>query len=80
MIGINVIAADTDEEARRLATSQEQQFLNLIRGRTGPLNPPVDSMDSLWSIHEQAIVRKQLSYSTAGNKDTVRERLPYILE
>jgi luciferase family oxidoreductase group 1 len=79
MIGISVIAADTDEEALRLATSQQQQFLNLIRGRTGPLNPPVDSMDSLWADHEKAHVQKQLSYTIAGNKDTVRERLQVVL-
>ncbi|EXX86867.1 luciferase, partial [Paenibacillus darwinianus] len=35
MVGLNIIAADTDEEAQKLATSHEQQFLNLIRGRTG---------------------------------------------
>lgn len=80
MIGINVIAADTDEEARRLATSQEQQFLNLIRGRTGQLNPPVENMDLLWTEHEKAIVRKQLSYSIVGNKNAVRERLHSYLK
>jgi luciferase family oxidoreductase group 1 len=80
MIGVNVVAAETDEEAKRLATSQEQAFLNLIRGRTGQLNPPVDNMDSLWNEHEKAIVRKQLSYSIAGNKATVRERLQAYLE
>lgn len=79
MIGMNVIAADTDEEARKLATSQEQQFLNLIRGRTGQLNPPVESMEPLWSSHEKAIVRKQLSYSVVGNKETVRQMLPSFL-
>ncbi len=75
MIGINVVAADTDEEARRLATSQLQQFLNLIRGRTGQLNPPVESMDGLWNDHEQAIVQKQLSYTLTGTKDTLREKI-----
>jgi luciferase family oxidoreductase group 1 len=80
MVGINVIAADTDEEARWLATSQEQQFLNLIRGRTGPLNPPVENMDTLWTAQEKAYVRKQLSYSIVGNKDTVRDKLQFFLE
>jgi luciferase family oxidoreductase group 1 len=79
MIGINVIAADTDEEARRLATSQQQQFLNLIRGRTGPLNPPVESMDPLWTTHEKAHIQNQLSYTVAGNKETVREKLAFFL-
>lgn len=80
MIGMNIIAADTDEEARRLATSQEQQFLNLIRGVPGQLKPPVDNIDLLWSEDEKAMVRKQLSYTIAGSKDTIRERLPHYLE
>ena len=42
MVGVNVFAADTDDEARRLFTSLQQQFLNLRRGAPGPLPPPVD--------------------------------------
>lgn len=79
MIGINVVTADTDEEAYKLATSQKMQFLNLIRGRPGKLNPPVDSMDDLWNMQEQAMVLKQLRYSIAGNQDTVRARLQAVL-
>src|SRR3954469_13039879 len=45
MVGVNVIAADTDAEARRLFTSLQQQFLNMVRGRPGQLPPPVDDMD-----------------------------------
>lgn len=80
MIGINVIAAESDEEARRLATSQQQQFLKLIRGQTGPLNPPVDSMDKLWSAYEEATVRKQLSYTITGNKDSIAEKLQAVID
>lgn len=80
MVGLNIVAADTDEEARKLATSQEQQFLNLIRGRTGPLNPPVDSMDALWNLQEEAHIRKQLSYTITGNKATVQKKLQQVLQ
>ncbi|MFC4779147.1 LLM class flavin-dependent oxidoreductase [Paenibacillus sp. GCM10023252] len=80
MAGLNIIAADTEEEARRLATSQEQAFLNLIRGRTGQLNPPVSDMDELWNAAEKAIVRKQLGFAIVGTVETIRERLPVILE
>ena len=45
MVGVNVVAADTDAEARRLFTSLQQAFLNLRRGQPGPLPPPVESMD-----------------------------------
>jgi luciferase family oxidoreductase group 1 len=80
MIGLNVMAADTNEEARRLRTSSQQQFLNLIRGRSGQLSPPVDSMDDLWSEQEQAIVNQQLSYTAVGDPDAIREQLPGFLE
>lgn len=75
MIGVSVIVADSDEEAHRLATSQEQQFLNLIRGRTGPLQAPVDNMDALWNAQETAIVRSKFSYAAVGSPDTVRKTL-----
>ncbi|WP_052487033.1 LLM class flavin-dependent oxidoreductase [Gordoniibacillus kamchatkensis] len=79
MVGIHVVAADTDEEARRLATSHEFQFLNIIRGRSGQLSPPVDSLDGVWSEYEKSIVRQQLSYSVVGSKQTVRDRLRQIV-
>jgi alkanesulfonate monooxygenase SsuD/methylene tetrahydromethanopterin reductase-like flavin-dependent oxidoreductase (luciferase family) len=54
MVGVNVIAADTDAEARRVFTSLQQQFLNLVRGRPGQLPPPVDDMDALWNVAERS--------------------------
>ena len=80
MIGINVVCADTDEEAQRLATSSQQQFLNIIRGRTAQLQPPVDSMEPLWSPQEKAIVARTLSYSAIGSPETVRARLESFME
>jgi luciferase family oxidoreductase group 1 len=81
MIGVNVIAADTTAEARRLATSQHQQFLNIIRGRTGQLSPPLDEeeMDTLWSAHEKAYVHQMLRYSAVGDPAAVREKLQGFL-
>jgi luciferase family oxidoreductase group 1 len=78
MVGINVIVADTDKEAQKLSTSGKQQFLNLIRGRFGQLEAPVDSMDSLWTEQEAQAVHKQLSFSIIGNSDTVREQLQSV--
>jgi luciferase family oxidoreductase group 1 len=79
MIGINVVAADTVAEARRLATSAFQQFLNIIRGRTGQLQPPVDSMEGLWNDQEREAVERMLRYAIIGDRDTIRDRLPAIL-
>ncbi len=80
MICVNVVAADTDEEASRLATSLEQQFLNLVRGRPGQLNPPVDNMDELWSEYEKSAVRQQLRYTITGNPQSVKNQLQMILD
>ncbi len=81
MIGVNAVVAATDEEARRLATSQEQQFLSLIRGERGGLKPPVDTMDGRWTAQEQLLVYgKMLKYSAVGSPDTVKRKLDTIIE
>ncbi|MFU1793691.1 LLM class flavin-dependent oxidoreductase [Paenibacillus azoreducens] len=81
MIGVNVIVAETDEEANWLATSQEQQFLSILRGEGGKLKPPVDHIDRLWSAEEKAIIRsKMLRYGARGSADTVRNKLSAILK
>jgi len=75
MAGLNVFAADTEIEARRLFTSLQQQFINLRRGTPGPLPPPVDSMDSFWSPMEQQMVEHSLRYAIVGTPDRVEEGL-----
>lgn len=79
MVGVNVFAADTDEEARRLFTSLQQQFLNMVRGRPGPIQPPVDSMDGLWSPAEKAQVDRMTAYSIVGSPATIRAGLDKVL-
>lgn len=80
MIGLNVVAAESDEEAAWLATSMEQQFLNVLRRRPGRLQPPTDQPDLQWTELEKTIVRQQLRYSIVGGPETVRDRLRYFLE
>ncbi|WP_047152711.1 LLM class flavin-dependent oxidoreductase [Aneurinibacillus tyrosinisolvens] len=80
MVGANVIAADTDEEARFLATSQQQQFLNLVRGNPGPLNPPVENVENFWSDYEKAAIDKQLRSSIVGSPQVVKEKLQAFLD
>jgi luciferase family oxidoreductase group 1 len=75
MAGVGVFAADTDAEARRLFTSLQQQFLNLRRGRPGPVPPPVDSMDGLWTPMEQAMLEHTFSCAIVGDPDIVRRGL-----
>lgn len=80
MVGVNVIAAATDAEARRLATSHQQAFLNLIRGRPGMLPEPVDAMDGRWTPDEAAAVRGMLSAAIVGGPETVRAGLTALAE
>ncbi|MBB4039474.1 luciferase family oxidoreductase group 1 [Microvirga flocculans] len=75
MVGVNVIAADTDEEARRLFTSPQQSFTNLFRGTRGKLQPPIDDIESYWTPQEKVQAMNMLSCSFVGSARTVREEL-----
>ncbi|MDB6122580.1 MAG: luciferase [Pedosphaera sp.] len=75
MACLNVFAADTDAEARRLFTSLQQAFVNLQRGQPGPLNPPIDTMEGHWSEREQAGVEHSLREAIVGSRDTVQRGL-----
>src|SRR5690606_37716214 len=75
MAGINVIAADTDAEARRLWTTQQMSFADLFVGRRGLSKPPIDDIESYWSPHEKAQAMNMLSRSVVGSPETVRAGL-----
>ncbi|SEU11466.1 LLM class flavin-dependent oxidoreductase [Paenibacillus sp. NFR01] len=79
MVGLGITAADTAAEAARLATSQQQQFLNLVRGRPGKLQQPVDSMDELWTPYEKSLLAGKQQYSIHGDKASIKERLQQML-
>jgi len=72
MLGVNVIAADTDAEARRLFTSQQQAFVNMRSGRPGRLPPPVDNIEATLDESGRAILRQALAVSVVGSPDTVK--------
>lgn len=80
MIGVNVIAADTDEEAQWLATSMKQQFLNVIRGGSGRLQPPKENIDELMSQEEKWVLQRMLKYTAIGSPNTVRKELEAMIE
>lgn len=80
MLGVNVLAADTDEEARVLATSLQQAFTALRRGHPGPLPPPVPDFEISLSPQEKATLDAALSCSFIGAPETVRGRLQAFLE
>jgi luciferase family oxidoreductase group 1 len=78
MLGVPVIAADSDEDAEYLATTHYQKFLNLIRGRSTRALPPTERMD--WLPHERAQVMQSLGASVVGGPETVRAKLEAFLE
>jgi alkanesulfonate monooxygenase SsuD/methylene tetrahydromethanopterin reductase-like flavin-dependent oxidoreductase (luciferase family) len=72
MVGLNVFAAETDAEARRLFSSLQQAFVNLRRGRPGKLPVPVDRLDAQLDAHERAMLDQALACSVVGGPETVR--------
>jgi luciferase family oxidoreductase group 1 len=79
MAGVPVMAAETDDQARYLATSIQQKFLNLIRNQPGPTMPPVDSMQGRWNAFEEAAVTAKLRAAIVGGPERVRQGLEQFL-
>ena len=75
MVGVNVVAADTDEEARRLFTTVQQSFTNLLRGSPGKLQPPIDNIEEYWTPAEKRQASRMLEHSIVGSPETVRRDL-----
>ena len=77
MLGVNVVAAATDQEARRLFTSHQQIFLALRRGQLGPVPPPVDPdrFDAELTPLERVELQHTLASALVGSPATVRRGL-----
>jgi len=71
MLALNVVAAETDAEARRLFTTPQQAFVNLRRGQPGLIPPPIDDIEAYWSPAEKAGVERALACSVVGGPETV---------
>ena len=72
IVGVNVVAAETDEKARRLATTQQMSFTNIFRGARGLSQPPIDDIETYWSPAEKLQVRRMLARSIVGGPATVK--------
>ncbi len=75
MACVNIVVADTDDEAEFLATSMKLFMLNVIRNKRQPLAPPVKTMDGLWNPMEEAHISQMMQYTFVGSKETVRKKL-----
>lgn len=75
MVGVNVVAAETDREARRLFTTVQQSFTNLLRGTPGKLQPPIDDIEEYWTPPEKHQASRMLEHSIVGSPETVKREL-----
>jgi luciferase family oxidoreductase group 1 len=80
MVGVNIIAAESDDKARRLATTQQMSFTNIFRGARGLSQPPIDDIESYWTPMEKAQATRMLARSIVGSLDTVRKGLDVLVE
>jgi len=75
MAGINVIAAEIDAEATRLATTQQMSFADIFSERRGLSKPPIDDIETYWSPYEKAQAIRMLARAVVGSPQTVRAGL-----
>ncbi|ODV22349.1 MAG: hypothetical protein ABT19_05720 [Rhodanobacter sp. SCN 68-63] len=75
ILALNVVAADSDAEARRLFTTQQQAFVNLRRGRPGLIPPPIDDIEAFWTPTERLGVEQALACAVVGDPDTLQRGL-----
>jgi len=79
MVGVNIIAARTDMEAKRLATTQQMAFTNMLRGVRGLSQPPIDDIETYWTPPEKLQVRQMLARSIVGSPETVRSGIEALV-
>jgi luciferase family oxidoreductase group 1 len=80
MVGVNIIAADSDDKARRLATTQKMSFTNIFRGARGLSQPPIDDIETYWTPMEKAQAMRMLARSIVGSTDTVRKGVAALVK
>jgi luciferase family oxidoreductase group 1 len=79
-VGVPIVAAETDAEAARLATSALQRHLKLIRREPIFVPPPLESMEGLWTEAEKFLVESRLRIAVVGGPETVQRKLRALLE
>jgi alkanesulfonate monooxygenase SsuD/methylene tetrahydromethanopterin reductase-like flavin-dependent oxidoreductase (luciferase family) len=79
IVGVNIIAAESDAEARRLVTTQQMSFTNLYRGDLGLSQPPIDDIESYWSPSEKAQAMRMLARSIVGSPETIQVSIDALI-
>jgi len=80
LAGVNIIVADTDEEAERISTSLYTAIISLITGKRDKMEPPFEMTDQLRAISQQPAVQQMLKYTFIGNKKTVKKGIKAFIE
>jgi luciferase family oxidoreductase group 1 len=79
MVGINVVCAAIDAEARHLFTTVQQSFANLVRGRGGQIQPPIDDIEEYWTPAEKFQASRMLAHSIVGSPTSVHAGLKHFV-
>jgi luciferase family oxidoreductase group 1 len=77
---INVIAADTDEEAEYLSTSMLQMFMGVVTGDRSPMKPPVNSMEGIWNEHIKYAVKQMMACSFIGSASNIKRDIREFID
>src|SRR5580692_2191805 len=80
IVGVNIVAAESDDKARRLATTQQMSFTNIFRGARGLSKPQIDDIESYWTPMEKAQAMRMLARSIIGSPTTVRKGMSALVE
>jgi luciferase family oxidoreductase group 1 len=80
MVGVNIVAAESDDVAKRWATTQQMSFTNIFRGARGLSQPPIDDIESYWSGSEKQQAQRMLARSIVGSVETVRAGIDALVE
>jgi len=70
---MNVVAADTDEEAQHLFTTLQQNVVRMRRNTRGQLPPPIADINAFCAPHEQAAADQMLQVSVVGSLEAVKQ-------
>jgi luciferase family oxidoreductase group 1 len=79
IVGVNIVAAEDDAKARRLATTQQMSFTNIFRGARGLSQPPIDDIEAYWSPVERLQVGRMLARSIVGGSGTVKAGMAALI-
>lgn len=80
IIGLNVIVADTDEEAEYLASSMAQVMVSITRGKMQPVQPPTDKLDQVLTPRELEMAKQRINSSMIGSESTVKQKIKDFID